>query len=119
MDTLIIISQVIIALGIYNVWILRTGNSTAWRGGEAKTMQEEFAVYGLPRWAMLLVGALKLTFATALLVGIWIPELTKPAAVGLAFLMLGAIVVHFKVGDPVKKSVPAASVLLLSLAVVS
>ena len=44
MDTVRIIIQVIIALGIFNVWILRFGKSTDWRGGAAKSMKEEFEV---------------------------------------------------------------------------
>jgi len=42
---------------------------------------------------------------------------TRPAAYGMAVLMLGAIVMHFKVKDPLKKSLPAFTMLLLSLIV--
>ena len=74
------IVQMIVALSIYNVWLLRSRRATNWRGGEAKNMREEFAVYGLPGWFMGVVGFLKLTFATLLLAGVWVPALTKPAA---------------------------------------
>jgi hypothetical protein len=37
--------QVIIALGIFNVWIVRYGKETSWRGGDAINMQEEFSAY--------------------------------------------------------------------------
>ena len=63
METLIVICQVVIALGIVNVWILRFGKATSWRGGAARNMKEEFAVYGLPGWLMQLIGALKLLLA--------------------------------------------------------
>jgi hypothetical protein len=56
----ILICQVLIAFGIYNVWILRLNKPSAWRGGLATTMAEEFAVYGLPKWMVVLVGFLKL-----------------------------------------------------------
>lgn len=115
MNTLTIILQVVIALGIFNVWLLRFGRSSDWRGGQARTMKEEFAVYGLPEWVLFLVGFLKLLFAILLVVGIWIPEAVAPAAGGLAVLMLGAIVMHAKVGDPPKKSLPAFTMLVLSL----
>lgn len=46
------IIQLVIALGILNVWLLRFGKTTAWRGGAAKNMKEEFAVYGLPSWSV-------------------------------------------------------------------
>ena len=50
MDTVVTVIQIVVALGIVNVWILRPGRSTGWRGGQAKNMKEEFAVYGLPAW---------------------------------------------------------------------
>jgi hypothetical protein len=115
MDIATIVVQVVIALGIVNVWVLRFGRATAWRGGEATTMREEFETYGLPVWFMFGVGALKLTFAGMLVAGIWLPQLVQPAAFGMALLMTGAVVMHIKVGDPPKKSAPALSMLLMSL----
>jgi uncharacterized membrane protein YphA (DoxX/SURF4 family) len=76
-------------------------------------MREEFAVYGLPVWLLGVVGFLKVLFATMLIVGVLYPPLTRPAAVGLAVLMLGAVSMHLKVGDPVLKSLPALSMLAL------
>ena len=118
MDIPIVIIQLVIALGIFNVWILRMGKKTGWRGGNATTMREEFAVYGLPGWFMATVGSLKLLFAILLIIGIWIPGLARPAAAGMAILMVGAVSMHFKVRDPLKKSLPALTMLLLSLIVV-
>ena len=109
--------QVAVALGIYNVWLLRFGKSTNWRGGTARTMKEEFAVYGLPGWFMGVVGFLKLLFATLLIVGLWVPVVTRPAAAGLAVLMAGAVAMHFKVQDPPLRSLPAFVMLVLSLLV--
>ena len=109
--------QVVVALGIYNVWLLRFGKSTNWRGGTARTMKEEFAVYGLPGWFMGVVGFLKLLFATLLIVGLWVPVVTRPAAAGLAVLMAGAVAMHFKVKDPPLRSLPAFVMLVLSLLV--
>ena len=45
------------------------------------------------------------------------PELIRPAAIGMAILMLGAIAMHIKVGDALMKSAPASAVLVLSLVV--
>lgn len=115
MEYISILIQIIIALGLYNVWLLRFGKATEWRGGDATSMQEEFAVYGLPPWFMYVVGGLKLLLATALLIGIWVPVLVKPAALGLALLMVGAIAMHVKVKDPWKRALPAATMLILSL----
>jgi hypothetical protein len=118
MDVIVLISQIIIALGIFNVWVLRFGKATSWRGGGAQNMKEEFAVYGLPVWFMGLIGFLKVLFAVLLILGIWFPVLKMPAASGMAILMLGAIAMHFKAGDPLKKSLPAFTMLVLSLIVV-
>ena len=115
MDFAITLCQVVVALGIYNVWLLRFGKATSWRGGNAKNMREEFEVYGLPPWFMVAVAVLKLSFATLLLAGIWFPFLTTPAAVGMSALMLGAVSMHLKVRDPLKKALPSISMLVLSL----
>ena len=109
--------QVVIALGIFNVWVLRFATSTEWRGGDATTMQQEFAVYGLPEWSVWVIGALKLLCAAGLIAGIGIPQCTLPAAACLAILMLGAIVMHVKAKDPIKKSLPALTMLVMCLVV--
>lgn len=117
MDVVVIACQVMIALGIFNVWLLRFGRATEWRGGTAQNMREEFQVYGLPAWFMGLIGFLKVVLAVALVVGIWVPALKQPAAIGMAVLMLGAISMHVKVNDPLKRSLPAFTMLVMSLVV--
>lgn len=115
MEWIKIAIQVLIAASIFNVWILRFGKPSSWRGGAAKSMKEEFEVYGLPEWFMKLTGFLKLILATFLIVGIFVPVLIKPAAIGMAVLMLGAIAMHIKVQDSFVKSFPAFGFLVLSL----
>ncbi len=115
MDTLQTIIQLIIAFGILNVWILRFNKPTRFRGGDAKTMKEEFSIYGLPGWFMALIGALKLLFAVMLIIGVWVSGLTVPAASGLAVLMAGAVGMHIRIGDPLEKTTPALIVLALCL----
>ena len=78
-------------------------------------MKEEFAVYGLPGFVMWLVCVVKVAAAVALLIGISVPQLVLPSATILVVLMLGAIAMHLKVKDPAIKSLPALTVLLLSL----
>ena len=68
------LAQILIALGIFNVWVLRFNRSTGYRGGSADSLRGEFAAYGLPSWAMYVVGALKISLAIALVVGLWIPD---------------------------------------------
>ena len=114
METLVQICQIIVGCGLINVWLLRFNKATAYRGGTAANMLEEFAAYGLPAWSCYLVGFLKVGSAFALLAALIYPALALPAAVVVAVLMAGAVAMHIKVGDPLKKSLPAASVLVLS-----
>ncbi len=107
--------QVVIALCIFNVWLLRFNKATGYRGGEATNLREEFAVYGLPAWSVYLIGGLKLTLAVLLLVGLWLPQVVAPAAIGMALLMAGAVSMHVRVGDPPKRAAPAAAMLAMSI----
>jgi hypothetical protein len=106
--------QIIVALGLLNVWVLRFQQSTAYRGGNAHSMKEEFAFYGLPVQLVYVVGALKIAIALCFIAGIWLHVLVLPAALLLCLLMLGALAMHIKARDPMKKSLPALSVLVLS-----
>ena len=114
METAVLVAQIVIALGIFNVWILRFGKATSYRGGAASNMREEFAAYGLPPWSVYVIGALKLLLAGLLIAGVWVHPLTRPAAIGMAALMLGALAMHVKVKDPALKSLPALTMLALS-----
>ncbi len=117
MKYLILALQLIVALGILNVWMLRPGKATPFRGGDAKSLRDEFAVYGLPFWFMCVVGVLKVGLALALLTSIWVHSLAQPAAVALGSLMLGAFVLHLKVKDPIKKAMPSIAVLAMCAAI--
>jgi uncharacterized membrane protein YphA (DoxX/SURF4 family) len=89
-----------------------------WRGGEAKNMKEEFIAYGLPSWIMYLVGTLKVVFSIGLIAGLWIPELVKFSASGIAIMMFFAIVMHVKIKDPISRSIPAITFLILSVLII-
>lgn len=78
-------------------------------------MKEEFATYGLPEWFFWLVGFLKITSAAAMLLGIAIPALIMPAAILVSILMLGAVLMHIKVKDPVVKALPAIGMLAMAV----
>ncbi len=117
METLAIICQIIIAVGIVNVWILRVEKPTPWRGGAAGNMTEEFRQYGLPDWMMKVIGAAKLLLAALLLIGIWYRPVAAPAAALMGLLMIGAVAMHVRVKDPLKKSLPAFSMLVMSFIV--
>jgi uncharacterized membrane protein YphA (DoxX/SURF4 family) len=106
--------QLVVGLGLLNVWLIRANSSTAYRGGTAQSLKEEFAEYGLPPWMFFLVGALKIVAGIALIVGLWMPQLVLPAAGVVVLLMVGALAMHVKVKDPWIKSLPAFLILLMS-----
>ena len=106
--------QLVVALGLLNVWLLRSGRATSYRGGSAKTLRQEFSAYGLPDAAFYVVGTLKILSAVLLIAGIWYPALVLPAAAVVAVLMVGALMMHLKVKDPAIKSLPAFLMLLMS-----
>jgi len=111
------ILQVIVGLGLLNVWLVRARSSTGYRGGAAGSLKEEFAVYGLPEWTFYLVGGLKVVAGVLLIAGIWVPGLVRLPAAVVAVLMVGALAMHAKVKDPLSKSLPALAVLLMSAAI--
>lgn len=120
MEYLIIALKVIVGLSILNVWLLRSDKETQWRGGNAGNLKEEFKAYGLPVWFMRTIGGLKITFAIGLLASIFLagyPTLETYSALGIAVLMLGAVSMHIKVRDPIKKALPAFTFLVLSVAI--
>ena len=110
---LILILQLIISIGLINVWFFRFNKATEFRGGNAKNMREEFQAYGLPAWSMYLVGAAKVIIAVLLIVSIWLKELLIYNLLALAVLMIAAVLMHIKVKDPIKKSYPALSILFM------
>lgn len=107
MEYITIILQLIVGLSILNVWLVQYNKPTQWRGGDAATIKEEFITYGLPVWSCYLIGFLKVTLAIALIAAIWFPVLLRPAALGLAVLLAGSVIMHIKINDPFKKSIPA------------
>jgi hypothetical protein len=115
MEYIIIALKLIVGLSILNVWLVRSKKSTAWRGGDADNIVDEFKAYGLPVWFMYIVGTAKVILALLLLVSIVYSQLEAISAYGIAFLMLGAVSMHLKIGDPLKKSFPAFTFLVLSL----
>lgn len=103
-----------IAIGLINVWLLRAGKSTSFRGKDACSLKSEFAAYGLPSWFFYFIGFLKISCAAGLIVSFWIHQLSPIFAVIIVALMMGAVSMHFKVKDDFVKYVPALLMLALS-----
>jgi hypothetical protein len=112
------ILQLVVGLGLLNVWLLRAQSPTAFRGGAAQSLREEFATYDLPDWFFYAIGVLKIGAAMLLIIGIWVPAVVSPAAGTVAVLMGGALTMHAKVKDPLTKSLPASLMLLMAVAIV-
>lgn len=104
MNTLSNYAQIIIAISIAYVWIIRYDN-----------IVKEFKQYGIPDLLRNLVGASKIALSTLLVVGIWYPELVLIPALLMAGLMICAQIAHLKVKNPIFKFVPSFILLLLSL----
>ena len=114
---LLIPLKLIVALGILNVWLLRRGKASAYRGKDAKNLREEFEVYGLPFSFYCCIGILKVSLALGLIASLWIPSVAQFAAIGMGVLMLGAFFMHMKVKDPISKALPSLAVLALCVAI--
>ena len=116
-----LILKIIIALGLLNVWVLRFDKTTPYRGGDAKNMIEEFKNYGLPSTFMYVVGLFKVLLALFLLVSVFMADaIDKYVSVGLVFLsfvMVGSILMHLRIKDPLKKSLPAILMIIMSVIV--
>jgi hypothetical protein len=107
--------QIIIAIGLLNVWLVRFHKPTKYRGAGAGDMEQEFRAYGLPVWFMYIIGAVKLTIAAVMIIGLWMPVVVVSAACVLGVLMIGAISMHAKVHDNIVRTIPA--ILMFAMAV--
>jgi uncharacterized membrane protein YphA (DoxX/SURF4 family) len=117
MDSITIFLQLFVAFGLLNVWIIRSNQETPYRGSNASSLKNEFTAYGLPLWSYYVIGFIKISSALLLLLGLWIPFLVFPSALVVSLMMLGAVFMHIKVGDPLKKSLPALIMLFFSIVI--
>lgn len=115
MDMLAMISQIIVILGILNVWLVRPNTPSKYRGLDARTLKEEFKQYGYPNWVFFVIGALKIASALLLAMGFLWPIFTMLGSLSLTVLMIGAVGSHLKVNDPLMKMTPALVMATLSL----
>lgn len=110
---------VLVSGTVFNVWLLRFGQPTPYRGANATSLQSEFLAYGLSENIFYIIGGVKLLAALALLLGLKFKQTVRPAATIIAILMVGAIAMHFKIADPLVKSLPAITMLGMSLGILS
>ena len=108
--------SVIVSFTIINVWLFRYTKSTIYRGGNAPNLYEEFEVYGLSDY-FLIIGIIKVALAVLLFSGVFYKKLTLFSASGIAIMMLAAAYFHFSIGDELIKAFPS-SVMLLSCLII-
>ena len=106
--------SVFVGLTVINVWLFRSNKSTSYRGGDATNLIEEFAVYGLEDY-FLLIGIIKVSLAIILILSLYFSKLRFFASFGIAIMMMVAIYMHISVGDELLKSAPATTMLISSL----
>ena len=106
-----------VGLTVINVWLFRSAKATAYRGGDASSLMEEFVVYGLGDY-FLTIGIIKVGLAVLLILSLYFKKLRMFSALGIGLMMLVAIYMHFRVGDELIKSMPA-SIMLLSCLVIA
>lgn len=115
LEYILIVLKIIVGVSIINVWLIQPNKPSKWRGGDATTIIEEFNVYGLSKTFYKVVFVVKVGLAILLLVSIKYNFLTLYSSLGLAALLLGSIVMHFKVKDALFKSFPAFLFMAMNL----
>jgi DoxX-like family len=104
MTNLILLSQIVIAVSVYYVWIFRYFN-----------VIKEFEQFGLSDVTRNFVGAAKISMSALLLVGIWFPDVIIIAAGVMGFFMIGAQFFHFKIKNSFIKHLPSLILLILCM----
>ena len=103
MENLINLSQTIVAISVVYVWTFRFHN-----------VLKEFEQFGLSDITRNIVGAMKISLATLLIVGIWYSSLVLIPSILMGLLMIGAQYFHLKISNPFIKRLPSLILLVLS-----
>ena len=90
-----------------------------YRGEGSNNMIEEFKNYGLPMTFMYSIGLYKVLLSLFILYSLFFgskyDQLVSMGLVFLSFIMVGSIIMHLRVKDPLNKSLPAIGMLVLSV----
>ncbi|PQB06719.1 hypothetical protein BST83_05795 [Polaribacter filamentus] len=119
MNYIIIAFKITVGISILNVWLLQQNKPTRWRGGDAKTIVEEFKVYGFSKNFCYVIGFLKVSLAIILMASIQFEMLTLIGSLGLSALLAGSILMHIIVKDVWYKSFPAFLFIVMNLIIAS
>ena len=97
--------KALVAGSIFFVWVVRYQNIT-----------EEFKEFGLPIWLRDLVGILKLSFVIMLFSNDL--SIVIFGSLGIAGLMLAALITHLRIKNPFYKMLPSMSLMLISCVII-
>lgn len=101
-STLSQLIKILISSSVLFVWVVRYQN-----------IVEEFKQFRYPGWLRDLVGILKISFVFLILSSDL--ALVKIGAIGIATLMVAALITHLRVSNPFSKMLPSLTLLILSL----
>ena len=97
-STLVAMCKILLCTSLFFVWVVRYESIT-----------KEFEEYNLPDWLRDLVGILKLSFSVMIIQNR--DDLVFLGCLGIIVLMVGAFATHYRVKNPLKKTIPAFAVL--------
>lgn len=113
------ILQLVVGVSIMYIWILRTTKTTAFRVGDATTLQQEFTEAGFPDWLYDIMRIVKPIFAFLLVIGITYKPFFLPCMIFTTAFMIGAVYAHVKVKDSLFKMIPAVTLLMFCFIIFS
>ncbi|MCY9666048.1 DoxX family protein [Paenibacillus alginolyticus] len=103
-----IIIQIVLALGFLMFGASKLGS---------KQMVDEFTRYGMPQWFRVITGLLEIAGAALLVAGIWNDRLVVFGGWLLVVIMVGAVITHLRIKDPVSKIGMPVILIILTLVV--
>ncbi|MFC5471045.1 DoxX family protein [Cohnella suwonensis] len=83
----------------------------------SKMHVEGFKKWGLPQWFRVFTGLVEIVGAAGLIVGYWEPSWAALAGLGLGVTMVVAMLVHVRIKDSMKETMPSILLAILSLVV--
>ena len=104
MPTVLEVLSILVFGSIVFVWGVRYQN-----------IKDEFKHFNLPKWLRDLVGILKFSFGIMLLNSDY--EIIRLGALGIALLMIAALITHIRLKSAVPKMLPSFSLLCACLAI--
>ena len=104
MEKISIISQLVVGVSVFVIWTFRKDN-----------IDNEFKLFKLSNLSKNIVGSVKISLATMLILGIWYSEIIFISSLCMASFMLSAQYFHFKANNPLHKYIPSLLFLILSI----